>query len=374
MRAAALDTHTHKHTHAPLHTKHAKELAMKLTSIPIHLERCAKTFNGNTVLQPLDLTIGAGETLVLLGPSGCGKTTTLRMIAGLERPDAGGRVRFGDEDVTRLPIEKRRVGMVFQNYALFPNFTVRGNVAYGLKLRGLPSAQVDKRVDELLDLVHLTPYADRAIAQLSGGQKQRVALARALAPEPRVLLLDEPLTALDAKLRETVRADMDRLLRGLGVTTVYVTHDQDEAMALGDRIVVMSAGRIEQIGAPRDIYYQPASRHVANFVGTLNRIAGVWREGHFHTEGGRLACPDVRADAQELYFRPEDAIVVPPVDAPLVGKIEAVQFLGDRTRLTVGGVSPAGAVLVEVSSRRECRVGDPVGLSLPAAHVFTLHG
>jgi putative spermidine/putrescine transport system ATP-binding protein len=347
---------------------------MKLTSIPIHLERCAKTFHGNTVLQPLDLTIGAGETLVLLGPSGCGKTTTLRMIAGLERPDAGGRVRFGDEDVTRLPIEKRRVGMVFQNYALFPNFTVRGNVAYGLKLRGLPSAQIDKRVDELLDLVHLTPYADRAIAQLSGGQKQRVALARALAPEPRVLLLDEPLTALDAKLRETVRADMDRLLRGLGVTTVYVTHDQDEAMALGDRIVVMSAGRIEQIGAPRDIYYQPASRHVANFVGTLNRLAGVWRDGHFHLEGGRLACPAVRADVEELYFRPEDAIVVPADDATLTGEVEAVQFLGDRTRLTLTGVSAAGSVLVEVSSRRECRVGDKVGLSLPAAHVFSLHG
>jgi putative spermidine/putrescine transport system ATP-binding protein len=167
---------------------------------------------------------------------------------------------------------------------------------------------------------------------------------------------------------------MDRLLRGLGVTTVYVTHDQDEAMALGDRIVVMSAGRIEQIGAPRDIYYQPASRHVANFVGTLNRLAGVWRDGHFHLEGGRVACPEVRADVQELYFRPEDAIVVPAGEAPLVGRVDEVQFLGDRTRLTLSGVSVAGPVLVEVSSRRECRVGDQVGLTLPAAHVFSLHG
>ncbi|GAB3629389.1 ABC transporter ATP-binding protein [Pandoraea terrae] len=346
---------------------------MKLTSIPIHLERCAKTFHGNTVLQPLDLTIGAGETLVLLGPSGCGKTTTLRMIAGLERPDAGGRVRFGDDDVTGLPIEKRRVGMVFQNYALFPNFTVRGNVAYGLKLQGLPGEQVRRRVDELLELVHLTALADRPITQLSGGQKQRVALARALAPEPRVLLLDEPLTALDAKLRETVRADMDALLRGLGVTTVYVTHDQDEAMALGDRIVVMSAGRIEQIGTPREIYYQPNTRHVANFVGTLNKLAGVWRDGRFHTAGGHLVCAGVGTDAGEVFFRPEDAVVGAADDATLAGHIEAVQFLGDRTRLTVGGVSAAGPVLVEVSSRRECRIGERIGLTLSEAAVFTLH-
>jgi putative spermidine/putrescine transport system ATP-binding protein len=347
---------------------------MKLTSIPIRLENCSKIFGGNTVLQPLDLDIGAGETLVLLGPSGCGKTTTLRLIAGLERPDPGGRVLFGADDVTRLAIEDRRVGMVFQSYALFPNFTVRGNVAYGLKLRRLPAAQIDRRVNELLELVHLTPLADRSIAQLSGGQKQRVALARALAPEPRVLLLDEPLTALDAKLRETVRADMDKLLRDLGVTTIYVTHDQDEAMALGDRIVVMSAGRIEQIGSPREIYYQPRSRHVANFIGTLNRLNGRWREGAFHVDGGALAYPDGDAAIQELYFRPEDAVVGDPASTPLSGTVDAVQFLGDRTRLSLSGVSAAGPVLVDVSSRVSYAHGQRVGLSLPPQTVFTLNG
>ncbi|OZI61863.1 ABC transporter ATP-binding protein [Bordetella genomosp. 11] len=347
---------------------------MKLTSIPIRLERCSKTFNGNIVLQPLDLQIGAGETLVLLGPSGCGKTTTLRLIAGLERPDAGGRVLFGDDDVTRLAIEDRRVGMVFQNYALFPNFTVRGNVAYGLKLRRLPAAQIKRRVDELLDMVQLTALADRPIAQLSGGQKQRVALARALAPEPRVLLLDEPLTALDAKLRETVRADMDKLLRDLGVTTVYVTHDQDEAMALGDRIVVMSAGRIEQIGTPRDIYYHPCSRHVANFVGTLNRLSGDWRDGAFHMDGGALDYPGGDTATRELFFRPEDAIVGAADGAALAGTVDAVQFLGDRTRLSLAGISGAGPVLVEVSSRTSYERGQRVGLTLASQAVFPLNG
>jgi putative spermidine/putrescine transport system ATP-binding protein len=185
------------------------------------LRGCAKHFGTQRVLEPLDLDIAAGETVVLLGPSGCGKTTTLRILAGLETPDAGGRVLFGDdsgaEDVTAKPIEQRRVGMVFQNYALFPNMTVRGNIEYGLRIRRgrdkLASAEIKRRVDSLLELVHLAPYAERGVDQLSGGQRQRVALARALAPEPRVLLLDEPLTALDAKLRESVRAEMDKLLR-----------------------------------------------------------------------------------------------------------------------------------------------------------------
>ncbi len=242
---------------------------MKLASIPITLTRCAKTFRGTRVLEPLDLSIGAGETLVLLGPSGCGKTTTLRMIAGLEQPDTGGRVAFGDEDVTALPIEKRQVGMVFQSYALFPNLTVRGNIHYGLKIKRVAADEARQRVDELLSMMRLTGHADKPIDQLSGGQRQRVALARALAPQPRVLLLDEPLTALDARLRDTLRGEMNALLRELGMTTIYVTHDQAEAMELGDRIVVMSAGRIEQIGTPRDIYYRPANRNVAQFVGLL---------------------------------------------------------------------------------------------------------
>ncbi len=249
---------------------------MKLDSIPVTLTRCAKTFRDTRVLEPLDLTIGAGETLVLLGPSGCGKTTTLRMIAGLDRPDAGGAIHFGDEDVTALPIERRQVGMVFQSYALFPNLTVRGNVGYGLKIRRTAAAALRERVDELLAMMQLGAHADKPVTELSGGQRQRVALARALAVRPRVLLLDEPLTALDAKLRDTLRRDMNALLRELGVTTVYVTHDQAEAMELGDRIVVMGRGRIEQIGTPRDIYYRPASRAVAQFTArsTASRASG----------------------------------------------------------------------------------------------------
>ena len=339
---------------------------MKLASIPITLTQCAKTFRGTRVLEPLDLQIGAGETLVLLGPSGCGKTTTLRMIAGLETPDAGGRIAFGDEDVTTLPIEKRQVGMVFQSYALFPNLTVRGNIGYGLKIKRVPADIARQRVDELLAMMRLTAHADKPIGQLSGGQRQRVALARALAVQPRVLLLDEPLTALDARLRDTLRSEMNTLLRELGITTVYVTHDQAEAMELGDRIVVMSAGRIEQIGTPRDIYYRPANRTVAQFVGTINRLAGERRDGLLTTTGGAVPLPSNRAnanDAHEFFFRPEDAYLADPASAQLRGNIESTAFLGERTRLTIGGAAP-DALLIDVAGRVELARGTPVGISI----------
>ena len=316
---------------------------MKLDTVGIQLERCAKTYGRATrVLEPLDLGVVAGETLVLLGPSGCGKTTLLRLIAGLERPDAGGAVRFGDRDVTAQPIEARGVGMVFQSYALFPNMTARENVAYGLRIRKLPATE---------------------IAALSGGQKQRIALARALAPRPRVLLLDEPLTALDAQLRESLRAEMNALLRGLGVTTVYVTHDQAEAMALGDRIVVMSAGRIEQIGAPRDIYHRPANARVAAFIGTMNRLDGEWREQALHCAGGRVPAAAGATPTDAIWFRPEDAEWVAAEDAALHGVVAAATFLGERTRLAVDGVG-AQTILVDVAGRAAPEVGARIGLRL----------
>ncbi len=349
---------------------------MKLASIPITLTRCAKTFRGTRVLEPLDLSIGAGETLVLLGPSGCGKTTTLRMIAGLEQPDTGGRVAFGDEDVTALPIEKRQVGMVFQSYALFPNLTVRGNIHYGLKIRRVQADVANERVDELLAMMRLTDHADKPVDQLSGGQRQRVALARALAPQPRVLLLDEPLTALDARLRDTLRSEMNALLRELGITTVYVTHDQAEAMELGDRIVVMSAGRIEQIGTPREIYYRPANRTVAQFVGTINRVSGQARDGKLATTGGVIPLPPTHATRlsphdDEVFFRPEDAWLADPQSAQLRGIVEAAAFLGERTRLTIREAAPDD-LIVDVAGRIELARGTPVGISIAKEALIAL--
>ncbi|MDE2608657.1 MAG: ABC transporter ATP-binding protein [Burkholderiales bacterium] len=344
---------------------------MKLQPVPIRLVQCGKTFGAHRVMEPVDLTIAAGETLVLLGPSGCGKTTTLRLIAGLEQPDAGGQVLFGDDDVTREPIEKRQVGMVFQSYALFPNMTVRGNIGYGLRVKKMPAAQLRQRVDEMLTLMRLEAHADKAITQLSGGQRQRVALARALAPQPRVLLLDEPLTALDAKLRDLLRAEMNTLLRGLGITTVYVTHDQAEAMALGDRIVVMSAGRIEQIGTPREIYYRPANPTVAQFIGTMNRVNGEWRDGHFICAGGRMPLPQGNPAWREIYFRPEDAVIGASEGALLTGRVESAVFLGERTRLTLSGLGDA-PVLADAPGRAELAPGARVGVTLASTVVMPL--
>ncbi len=339
---------------------------MKPAAVAITLRQCAKTYdNGHAALRPIDLSIDAGETVVFLGPSGCGKTTTLRLIAGLERPDDGGQVLFDAEDVTRDPIEARRVGMVFQNYALFPNMSVRDNVGYGLRIRRVPAGDVQRRVDELLAMMRLSEFAERPIARLSGGQKQRVALARALAPRPRVLLLDEPLTALDAQLREALRAEMNELLRELRITTIYVTHDQAEAMALGDRIVVMHSGRIEQIGSPREIYHRPANLTVASFVGTLNRIRGRIAEGGFHCAAGRVPLPPgerLHGEA-EVWFRPEDARVVPHADAQLHGRLQRAVFLGDRTRLTIAGIGDA-PLAVDVPGRIEVAVDASLGLAI----------
>jgi putative spermidine/putrescine transport system ATP-binding protein len=307
--------------------------------VRITLEGCTKSYRQQRVLEPLDLQIAAGETLVLLGPSGCGKTTTLRVIAGLEAPDAG-RVLFNDEDVTHLPIEKRHVGMVFQSYALFPNMSVADNIAYGLVVRKLPLAERRQRVQEMLEMMHIAPLAERQIHQLSGGQKQRVALARAIATRPRVLLLDEPLTALDARLRETLRTDINALLRGLGITAVYVTHDQAEAMALGDRIAVMDRGVLAQIGTPQDIYFRPANAFVADFIGTMNAVSG-------------------------QRFRPEDVELVPPEAATLRGKVLTCFFLGDHQRIHLD-METGEAVTLKVDARLNIRAGDTLGLRLKA--------
>ena len=348
-------------------------MSRDLRPVSVRLERCGKTFaDGTKALEPLDLEIEAGETVVFLGPSGCGKTTTLRLIAGLEAPDAGGRVLFDGEDVTALPVEKRNVGLVFQSYALFPNMDVRGNVAYGLRVRGMAKAARERRVDEMLAMMRIEPLAHRRIDQLSGGQRQRVALARALAVRPRALLLDEPLTALDAKLRDALRVEIDALLRGLGITAVYVTHDQSEAMALGDRIVVMDHGRVAQAGTPREIYQAPATRFVAEFIGTMNRLAGTVQSGRFVTAAGAIAWPEAPADAREVLFRPEAVRLAGDGEAAhLAGEVISAFFLGDHTRLFVSaGEGPP--LVVESGARRHFARGDKVGLVLEPGALLTL--
>ena len=337
--------------------------------LPVHLEGCAFTHrDGTRALLPTDLDVRAGETLALLGPSGCGKTTCLRIIAGLALPDAGGRVRFGDEDVTALPIERRQVGMVFQSYALFPNLDVAGNVGYGLRIRGMPRPEREARVAELLAMMRIPDLGARRIEQLSGGQRQRVALARALAIRPRVLLLDEPLTALDAKLRDALRLELAALLRELSVTTVFVTHDQAEAMALGDRVAVMRAGRIEQVASPRDIYHRPATRFVAEFVGTLNLLEGEVRQGVLHLPGGSLPVSGIPEGPAMLGCRPEQ--LQPAPDGPLEGRVAQAFFLGDRLRLVIEGA--ARTPLVIETTAQGVAAGERLRLAPMAGAPFAL--
>lgn len=339
--------------------------------ISIQLRNCTKTFeDGTRVLDALDLDVHPGETLVLLGPSGCGKTTTLRLIAGLEQPDAGGQVLFNGQDVTALGIEKRNVGMVFQSYALFPNMTVAENVGYGLRIQKLPADQQHARIKEMLEMMRLTHLANRHIDQLSGGQRQRVALARAIATRPRVLLLDEPLTALDAQLRDSLRMDINLLLRKLGITAVYVTHDQAEAMALGDRIVVMSEGRIAQAGTPREIYHKPQNSFVANFIGTMNRVQGSVTNRLFVCDAGSIAVHAEDQTKAELMFRPEDVQVsTDKSTVGLKGTVAASFYLGDRTRLLVD-VGQEKNLVVETGTRCEIQSGQGITLTLNGANAM----
>jgi putative spermidine/putrescine transport system ATP-binding protein len=331
----------------------------------VQIDACSKTFaDGTRALEPATLDIARGETLVLLGPSGCGKTTMLRIIAGLEAPDAGGRVLFDGRDMTAVPIERRNVGMVFQSYALFPNMTVSDNIGYGLKIRGFSAKERAARVAELVALTNIAGLENRRIDQLSGGQRQRVALARAVAIRPGVLLLDEPLTALDAALRDRLRSELNRLLRELGITTIYVTHDQAEAMELGDRIVVMQKGAIAQIGTPREIYFAPQSRFVAEFIGAANIVEAPVESGHLVLPGGRQPLQaDMDLPAAVAMIRPETIRVTEAGSAQLSGIIESVSFIGDRQRLIVGGASNR-LLTVDAPNTVRTRPGERIGLSI----------
>ena len=331
----------------------------------VRIEACGKTFaDGTHALEPATLDIARGETLVLLGPSGCGKTTMLRIIAGLELPDAGGRVLFDGKDMTPVPIERRNVGMVFQSYALFPNMSVADNIGYGLKIRGVPDKERAARVAELVTLTNISGLENRRIDQLSGGQRQRVALARAVAIRPGILLLDEPLTALDAALRDRLRGELNRLLRALGITTIYVTHDQAEAMELGDRVVVMQKGSIAQIGTPREIYFTPKNRFVAEFIGAANIVEAALTEGHLVLPGGRQPIGGSASLATTLaMIRPETIRVVGADGAPLSGIIDSVSFIGDRQRLVVSGASDK-LLTADAPNTVQARAGDRIGLSI----------
>jgi putative spermidine/putrescine transport system ATP-binding protein len=322
-------------------------------SVSIRLEQCGKTYaNGHRALDPIDLAVTAGETLAVLGPSGCGKTTVLRLIAGLEQPDPGGRVFIGECNVTDVPTEQRGVGMVFQNYALFPNLSLADNIGYGLKVRRLDPGRRQQRVTDLLAMMHLTEFADRPVQQLSGGQKQRVALARALAPEPRVLLLDEPLTALDAKLRDALRVELAELLGRLQITTVLVTHDQAEAMALGHRVAVMSRRKVEQLGSPQQLYATPRNAFVADFVGTMNRINAAQVDGKWVLGGER-----------PLYFRPHDVALASTQAADITGLVVGSFFAGSVTRIIVR-LADGQVVTVDALGHARVDAGAAVGVVL----------
>ena len=326
-----------------------------MTAAAIRLEQVTKTFDGHVLaVDEVTLDIEAGEFFALLGPSGCGKTTSLRMIAGFEMPDSG-RIHVGGKDITDLPVHKREMGMVFQSYALFPHRTVAENVAFGLRMRDVSRPDIEGRVKAALALVALTGLEDRKPSQLSGGQQQRVALARALVVEPPVLLCDEPLGALDRKLRQQMQFELKELQKRLGVTLVFVTHDQEEALAMSDRIAVMNKGRIEQIGAPTEIYEKPRTRFVADFIGEINLLE----------EPGRASA-----------LRPEKIRFVPPGEARASGIIETSNFLGGATLYRVRADDGRTLLARETHAgeRSPRKAGDAVGLMWNDADAVTLEG
>jgi len=310
----------------------------------LKLQNLVKAFAGNQVVKDVNLTFDKGEFISLLGPSGCGKTTILRMIAGFEKPTSGSILVEG-KDISPLPPNQRKIGMVFQAYALFPNMNVEDNVGFGLKIAGVGTDERRARVEEMLKLIGLPALGKRFPFELSGGQQQRVALARALAPKPRMLLLDEPLSALDAKIRVSLRQEIRAIQRDLGVTTIFVTHDQEEALSISDRIVVLSAGNVEQFGAPFEIYNQPATRFVATFVGQLNSLKAKVtnpQNGSVSIGGQQAVIPKLPPSAKAgdeitLTMRPEAVSLANghARDILLDGTVSAVNFLGSVIRLKV---------------------------------------
>jgi putative spermidine/putrescine transport system ATP-binding protein len=349
----------------------------------LSIQSVRKSFGPTTVVQDFNLDVGTGEFVSFLGPSGCGKTTVLRMVAGFEEPTSGSVV-IGGKDVTRLKPNQRNIGMVFQAYALFPNLTVAQNIAFGLKVAGVSKADTDSRVAEMLNLIKLPQFGDRYPYQLSGGQQQRVALARAIAPKPKLLLLDEPLSALDAKVRVSLRDEIRSIQKELGITTVFVTHDQEEALSISDRIVVMYGGKAEQVGTPFEIYNRPSTKFVANFVGTLNVLEGTVTDassGKVKVGIGEVMLKgklngSKAGDTLSLALRPE-AISLgrqPGRDATLGGEISEVSFLGSVIRVRVGlGKDTVSLDTFNSPASPPPTVGEKAEISFSPDDVLVLH-
>ncbi len=334
----------------------------------IHIDRIFKTFGKTTALHEISLEVRDGEFLVLLGPSGCGKTTLLRCIAGLESVDSG-RIRIGERDVTDLPPRQRDIAMVFQSYAVFPHMTVGSNIGFGLRMRRVPKPELDRRVAEGAALLGLEPFLDRYPAQLSGGQRQRVAVARALVMDAPVLLMDEPLSNLDALLRLQARADLKRLHREVKRTTVYVTHDQVEAMSMGDRIAVMRNGVIEQCEPPMKLYNEPASRFVGGFIGSppMNFLSGTVRGGAIEGDGFRVPRESVRADEGRELLLGIRAEQIRFADAGIPARVQVVEPLGANALVTVlVGSTP---VKVEAPVDTPLRPDEDVHLAFDPVHI-----
>ncbi len=354
----------------------------------LSLEKIRKAFSAKDVLNDVSLNVEAGELLAILGPSGCGKSTLLRVVAGLLRADRG-TVRIAGREMNGVPSRDRGIGFVFQDYALFPKMTVRDNVAFGLRVRGVPSGDRSRKTSEMLELVGLAEEADRAVETLSGGQRQRVALARALAVSPSLLLLDEPLSALDIKVRERLRREIAAVQKKVGITTLIVTHDQEEAMELGDRIAVMNDGRFEQVASPREVYQEPATEFVAKFIGEVNILPGQLYRGSAYAGnlairmgGNGIPC---HGGTVKVLLRPEDVALLPPGIAEAGqthAHVKSVSWLGAhlRVEMTTEEGYPLTALLqrshpmadrlsagdtVRVTALRGSVLPDPLGAKEP---------
>jgi putative spermidine/putrescine transport system ATP-binding protein len=350
----------------------AQQAGTGRAGVAVQLADMQRWYGSVHALDGLSIDIAPGELVALLGPSGCGKTTALRALAGLDELDSG-VITVDGRDITNVPANRRDMGVVFQAYSLFPNMTARDNVGYGLRLRGIESGDRRRRADEMLDIVGLGKFGNRYPHQMSGGQQQRVALARALAIRPKVLLLDEPLSALDAKVRRQLREEIRRIQIMVGITAVFVTHDQEEALAVGDRIGVMSAGRLEQIAAPTELYERPKTAFVAEFVGLTNRIAGTATDGAIDVLGTRVPLLEgaVGSGRVTALVRPESIRLTPDDNA--AAHVVAVSFLGSLCRAQV--MLPSEELIVAQMAASEASVltpGTAVRVEIRPAPVFTV--